>query len=510
MAQRRIDNLELAGELFLCPTDTKLASIMREAEKLSARHPDILQALERDLDNYAKAKKRMRLKDKAWHAARTGWLPGMDQGASSPFEESMLNLDTGRPRMPADVVLMFLVIRGYLGSVTAQKAVDQIVDSMTVRSYLNRKGLSLPAARTILENLNAVSNTTRELLLDKQLCAVRVEGLDSFDMAIVDSTSVAGNSAWPTEPELLYKLVRRVFFLGRGLEIFGVAAFRPWSLPRWLQQLDKLSFQINATTGKSGGKRKRRKLYKQVYCIAEKALARLKKERERVSEAVEAVDLLPSHRMRLDQIWARIDEGIRDAECVLDCSRRRIEQEEKIPSTEKVLSVSDPSVAMIVKGGRDPKLGYKPQVVRSENGFATGLIIEKGNISDSTNLHPAVGQHIQRTGVTPTRVSTDDGYASKAGRETLLEMGVEKVSFSGGTGKQVMPDEDWDSDEFLALRCKRSAVESIIFTLKYVFDFDRMRRRGIEAVRAEMLEKILAHNFWRMGFVRRQKRRKAA
>ncbi len=30
--------------------------------------------------------------------------------------------------------------------------------------------------------------------------------------------------------------------------------------------------------------------------------------------------------------------------------------------------------------------------------------------------------------------------------------------------------------------------------LKYVFEFERMRRRGLENVRAEMTEKVIAYN----------------
>jgi len=510
MAFGKVTDFEVAGELFLCSVDTKLASIVEEALDLGTRHPVILEEMERDLGNYAKAKKRLRLKDKAWQANRTGLLPCLEIDPTDESNKNVLKLETGRPRMSAEVVLMFLVIRGYLGSVTDQKAADQIADSITVRSFLSRMGQNVPASRTILDNINAISNTTRELILDKQLCMISTEGLDTFDLALIDSTSVDGNSAWPTDSELLYKILKRVFLLGGCLEVFGVAAFRAWCLPRWLRQLDQLAFLINATVGKSGGKRKRRKLYKKVYRIVEKSLSRLKKERELASDTVKSVELPPSRKARLQQIWARIDEGISDAERVLDCSRRRIEHNEKVPSTEKVLSVSDVSVAMIVKGGRVPVLGYKPQIVRTENGFVSGLIIEEGNISDSASLLPAISQHERRTGVTPSRVSADDGYASKDGREGLLKMGIEKVSFSGAKGKKVMPDEDWESDEFAELRCKRSAVESIMFTLKYVFEFDRMRRRGIEAVRAEMLEKILAHNFWRMGFVRRQHRQSAA
>ena len=104
----------------------------------------------------------------------------------------------------------------------------------------------------------------------------------------------------------------------------------------------------------------------------------------------------------------------------------------------------------------------------------------------------------------------DDGYASAANREILLAAGTTQVSFSGGTEKKVMPAEEWDDPDFLALRNSRSAVESVMFTLKYCFNFDRVRRRGIKAVREELSEKIIVHNFRRMTLMRERKRKPPA
>ena len=47
----------------------------------------------------------------------------------------------------------------------------------------------------------------------------------------------------------------------------------------------------------------------------------------------------------------------------------------------------------------------------------------------------------------------------------------------------------------------RSAVESLMFVLEYVFGFGKLRRRDIKAVRLEMLQKVIAHNFRQMIIV---------
>jgi hypothetical protein len=46
----------------------------------------------------------------------------------------------------------------------------------------------------------------------------------------------------------------------------------------------------------------------------------------------------------------------------------------------------------------------------------------------------------------------------------------------------------------LISRAERSAIESLVFTLKEGFEFGQMARRTHENVHAEMLEKVLAYN----------------
>ena len=102
-------------------------------------------------------------------------------------------------------------------------------------------------------------------------------------------------------------------------------------------------------------------------------------------------------------------------------------------------------------------------------------------------------------------VSTDDGYASAKGRDKLLELGVKTISISGAKGKKLTASEDWDSEEYKDARRCRSAVESLMFTIKDGFAFGELGRRGIKAVRDELLEKVLAYNCCRTILIRKRR-----
>jgi len=115
-----------------------------------------------------------------------------------------------------------------------------------------------------------------------------------------------------------------------------------------------------------------------------------------------------------------------------------------------------------------------------------------------------VKEQIANTGVIPSMVSVDDGYSSQAGRDEVLGLGVKVVSVSGAKGKKLIGESQWKSPDYRQARADRSGMESLMFTLKDGFDFAEMMRRGREHVRAEMLEKLLAHNVVQMLRVRQR------
>jgi IS5 family transposase len=218
----------------------------------------------------------------------------------------------------------------------------------------------------------------------------------------------------------------------------------------------------------------------------------------------------PSRRAFLQQMTNQIRTDLCDVERVLEYTDNRVFHDKTLPSKEKVLSLSDGSAAYIKKGDRDPVIGYKPQLVRSGNGFVTSLVVPQGNAADCSELVPSISDSIRRTGIVPESVSTDDGYASAKGRDGVLEMGVDDISISGSKGKKLTTLEKWHSEIYRNARRNRSAVESLMFTIKDGFEFGEVGRRGLEYVRDELLEKVMAYNCCRIVRMKKRRREKLA
>ena len=82
-------------------------------------------------------------------------------------------------------------------------------------------------------------------------------------------------------------------------------------------------------------------------------------------------------------------------------------------------------------------------------------------------------------GVVPDVVSVDGGCASKANAKEAKRRCVRIISNNRTKLEALTSTNDWERDEH-ALACdKRSAVESLVFTLQQGLHFGEVARRGI-------------------------------
>ena len=503
MAETKVESPVLVGNLFVPVSDVMLSEVIDVARSLGASCPEILRAIRGDQDRLALERKRVRVEEREWELARTETLPGFD--APTPSACFSTGLGTGRSRMDPETVLVFLVISEHFCSIYSGTAVERLLDSLSVYRFLEEKGLKMPGLRTIGDNVNAVGAETRTKILQCQLKLALTEGLDDFNEVCGDSTACSANTRWPTDSSLILRLLARVHREGSRLDRYGLPNFRVHWMEQWLKKLKELDFAINTAKNE----RARGKLYRKFLDTAGKATWHVGEQVLGLVDPVAKARLGPMLRNRLEAVWCGMLDDVRDVCAVQRQCAGRVFEGKRTKSTERILSLSDEAAAYILKGDRVPVVGYKPQLARSRKGLVTALLVPEGNASDSSMLVPLVEANNDNTGIVPALGSFDDGYTSKEGLEKLRKMGICTVSFSGSKGKALLEDE-WDSPILKEARRNRSAVESLMFCIKHCHDFGQLRRRGIDAVRDELMGKILIYNFRRIILLRKRKERAEA
>lgn len=494
--------------LLLTPVDSELCAFAQEAVRLADRHPELLGAIEDDLDCLGKNKKAMRQADRQWREEQTGRLEGFESAAQRPVNAGDLKLGVGRPRTPALAVFLFLLMRGFWGGPKDSSAATVFAESSTLQVMFFNLRIAMPKPSTLVELCNTVSNETRRRIMATQALDAKAEGLDDFSELLIDSTATEANSQWPVDSEMIAGLLERVQRTGKNLKRFGIDEFQDPNVCNAISAMLKLDKRINMSMGRKGAEEARRRDYSSLIALAHDTIGALVPAIVRSANKVEkATNLRPSLHQKALASVGQMQQDISQCRKAIEACKKRVIEERKVAASEKVYSRSDPTAAMIVKGGREPVLGYKPQLVRSRRGgFICAILVPQGNTADSSEFEPAIAQAIENTQRIPDATNSDDGYASAQNREAMLSKGVKVVSMSGAKGKKITPQDEWDSEAYRDARNGRSAVESLMFTIKYCHGFGRLRRRGLAAVEAELLEKVLAYNLLRTIEVRRRVR----
>lgn len=482
--------------LFLAPVDSDLLAFLVESHALLESCPRLVAAVESDLDRHGLRKKELRVADARWVAEHSLPLPGSGRDQAQD-QHKPLELEQGRTRTPGYVVLIALLLRGFFGAgFKAQDVTSMMLESITLRVFFQNLGLKMPGRSTLTELINAVTNETRLLVLDAQVARALKLKLDDFTTMIQDSTHVGGNTKWPTDSRLMVALVERLLRVGSAMGRVPLPVVGSEEARKAFRVIVQLDREIDMSRGKKTGGRDRRRRYEKLLKKAKRVHKLLAAQAAPLCDALAALNMRPSQKALAARAVERLHKDLDALGQVIPACEARVLRDEKVLMSEKVLSVSDPDAGYISKGQRESVIGYKPQIARSGAGFITGLLLPQGNAADSGQLVPMVNQVVARTGVVPTVVSVDDGYASAENVRTLKMPGLQIpiISINGAKGRALTTEADWESDEYADARNLRSAVESLMFTLKQGYHFGEVARRGLWAAYAELLEKALAYN----------------
>ncbi len=489
--------------------DTFLSGIVLEALALAAFEPETLVRLNENIDNTAREAKKMRLMDEIYLDLQIPDLPFVDIDFDpSDFDQvdsRTFGLEDGRPRaIDAETLLVFIVTNPVL-SLSSRSGYERMVESEVFNALFDSRNIRRPARSTVEKYLKLVSASTLSFIQDALFRKVQAENLDDFQSLTIDSTSIAAHSAWPTDSGLILGLLNRTHKLLEFQAKYTQVEYESKLVSRWLKDIEHEHKTIQMQPSGADRKSALRKHYVSLLDLAQKTSGKLRQLFDARIDRINSCCILPSTRMRVDKIVAQFEISLSEANKAMACARQRVLEEAKVAASEKVYSFSDPDAYMIVKGGREPVLGYKPQFGRSGNGFITCSEVLHGNPADSARLEPMVQQALENTGVLPVTVSTDDGYSSAANLAALQQMEVARISFSGAKGRNILGEELWELPEYRQLRNDRSAVESTIFTFKHKFSMRRFSRHGLDGVQKDLAEAVIAFNLWRMAYVRKRK-----
>jgi IS5 family transposase len=188
-------------------------------------------------------------------------------------------------------------------------------------------------------------------------------------------------------------------------------------------------------------------------------------------------------------------------EQVIDQTLRRVMNDEKVPATEKVVSLFEPHTDIIRRGKKEKpvEFGHKVWFDEVDGGIVSQYRILEGNPKDEGQWAPSLERHRELFGRPPDQASGDRGLYSPRNETLASEMGVRRVILPKSGYKSAQRRQHEKQRWFRRGRRYHQGVEGRISVLKRRHGLDRSLYHGEDGFERWVGWGVIAHNLLTIG-----------
>ena len=372
---------------------------------------------------------------------------------------------------------------------TYEELAFHLEDSSAIRKFSRVPFGKRVKVSTLKNNLRRVTAQTWEAVNLALVNTACERGIEMGRMTRTDCTVVETNIHAPTDSSLLWDCVRVITrILKRLRERFPS---ENWRFHDHTRQAKKFAYRIDFPEKKAGSRKKNReKLYPKLIRTTEKVL-------EYGEDALTRIENVGATGVQDIAFLAATESELREfvlsTKRVLDQTRRRVLKGERVPASDKLVSIFETHTDIIIKKNRETLFGHKICLTGGKSSMMLDVVIEDGNPADSKMVERTIKRQVDVFGRPPRQASFDGGFASKANLVIAKDAGVKDVVFHKKCGLEIddMAKSPW---VFRKLRRFRAGIEGCISTLKRAFKLGRCTWRRKHRFHAYVWASIVSFN----------------
>jgi len=382
---------------------------------------------------------------------------------------------TGRHGMSVETVLRAAILK-QSWQISYEKLSFHMVDSVSCRAFVRLDSELTPSVSSLQIGISAIRDKTWERINRCMLKDAADEKIENGRKARVDSTITESNIHEPSDSSLLYDSIP---VMGRLLE----SCQSTWGFTKYhthSKQAKQLARKILYA------KKASQIHYKKLVVLAKDNLKSLDNAGYDLAKAcIDGPDY---------NVWCTEISNFRPLfEGVVNQTERRVFNGEKVPASEKVLSLFESHTDIIVKKKNEVYFGHKLNLTSGKSSMILDVVVEEGNPADSERFLPMVENQIETYGCPPRQITADGSYASKDNLEKAKNEGIKDVVFHKKRGLET---EDMAKSEWVYKQLKnfRAGIESNISCLKRVYGLRRCTWKGLHHFKAYVWSAVVAYN----------------
>jgi len=388
----------------------------------------------------------------------------------------------------------------------------QLADSALVRWFcgVNEFGLVKAPSKSTVDryedwvDASAIEPLIKEII--QEAAAVNIpnepnpfglrEPID-LDEAWLDGTCLKANIHYPTDWVLLRDVSRTLMKATLLIRKRGLKNRMPQSPEEFLRDMNKLVIKMTQCRRQKGGAKIRKAVLREMKKLEDRIVRHAKAHREILLERWEETDLSEAQAM---QIIRRIDRVLEKAPAAIKQAHERIIGERRVPSKDKILSLYEPDINVIVRGKADAEVefGNVLRLVEQRQGLIIDWQLHRDPVADNSAepFAECVGRLVETTEGKLEKLWTDRGMDSAKNVAKLEAEGIANgiCPKSLAAFRKKMAEEGYAEGQR-----RRASTEGRIGLFKNNFLGNPMRNKGFESRRRAVAWGVLAHNLWVIG-----------
>jgi hypothetical protein len=313
------------------------------------------------------------------------------------------------------------------------------------------------------------------------------------DVCLVDTTCLEANIHFPVDWVLLRDVARTLLKATKLIRQAGLLCRMPCEPEQFARQMNQLCIEMTHSRRKQDGckarKRTLRKMKPLLRLIAEHA----RRHRDRLERHYARTSY---SRAQALQIIARVDRMLAQVPAVITQAHERLIGERLLPSEQKLLSVHEPDVNVIVRGkaGREVEFGNTLFLAESPQGLILDWELHREKApAEWRQLQESIDRQ-NNFDLSTEIIATcaDRGFSAGAGQTALRSRDIYDAVCPRN------PDElkrRLQEPQFVQLQRRRGSTEGRVAIFKQRCA-RRLRCRGFAHRRLAVAWVVLGHNLW--------------
>jgi hypothetical protein len=326
--------------------------------------------------------------------------------------------------------------------------------------------------------------------------------------ALIDGTCLEANIHYPVDWVLLRDVSTTLLKATKLIRRAGLCQRMPQGPEAFARELNRLCIEMTHTRRKTEARKARKKVLRKMKVLVKTIGAHGQSHRDLLEANWPDTDYSQA---QARQIIERMDKMLGQVPAVIKQAHERIIGERQIPSDEKILSVHQPDINVLVRGkaGREVEFGNTLVLAESTQGFILDWeLYQKAAPAEWRQMQESLQRQNQFDLSTSIEaVGADRGFSTKQGAHVLAQEGIYDAVCPRNPREL---KKRFGEDRFVKLQHRRGSTEARIAIFRQR-QAKRLRERGFAHRYLAVAWGVLGHNLWMLArMLTAQEKAKAA